>query len=96
MILETFTTVKVLEKYKRYKDQKEGYYNDDNGNGKVTGAALIIFLVIWLGLFVLWIISIVSAAKCPKPNIGEIVVAIFIWPLYWILKWTGAMCKGGK
>ena len=95
MIFETYIASQFMEKYRAYKRQKEGF-NNNNGNVKVTGSALIVYLVIVVASFVLWIVSIVSAAKCPKPNVGEIVIAIFIWPLYWILKWTGAMCKKGK
>ena len=44
MIFETFATVKVLEKYNKYKTHKEGY-NDDNG-GNSSGGVLIVFLVV--------------------------------------------------
>jgi len=95
MLLEAFMISKLRQKHKDYKDKKERY-GDDNGDAKLAGTALVVWFIIVIAMFVFWIWAIVSAAKCPKPNVAEILIALFAWPIYFILKWTGVLCKGGK
>lgn len=95
MILEAFITSKLIQKHNEHQKLKERFSKGAAAVGVASGL-VIFWAILWIANIVLWIISIVSAARCPKPNIGEVVIAIFIWPLYWILKWTGTMCKGKK
>jgi len=93
MFLETFVSKLFTDKYKQYKSQKEGYTDDNGDHKKVTVGVMIVYAIFVVITFVFWILAIVSASKCPKPNVAEIILAIFCWPLYFIFKWTGVMCK---
>ena len=96
MFLETFVLIQLNKAHKKYKIEKERYYDEENYDSEsrdMSAASVTILSVLWLFMVGMWIFSIVSAARCPKPNAGEIVLAVFFWPLYWILKWGKTMCK---
>lgn len=91
MIIETVVCRLFMNKYNEYK-----CFEKYKGNIKLntaTNTIIILYSLLVITVFVLWIFSIINAVKCPKPNAGEIILAIFFWPLYWILKWTGVICK---
>lgn len=83
MLVESYLLGKTIEAQKK---------KDHVPTKRLRNAALA-FAIITILSFLIWILSIVSAAHCPSPNATDILLAIFIWPLYWILKWTGITCK---
>jgi len=100
MIIGTFCFKQASNYFKKYKEIKENFNgDDDNGNG--LGIAALFLGLLWLGLsiamFILWIFTIIQSLKCEeKDRTVALIIAIFFWPLFWILRWTGVICKGGS
>jgi hypothetical protein len=91
MFLERFVYKKLQEEYKKYSENKENY-NNDSGE-KVGGVMLIFFFLLYIFLFVMWVYTIIYASKCQGEKTAGIIVAVFAWPIFWIVKFAGGFCQ---
>ena len=105
MLLEAFVCTKLSNSSKNHKTNVENYddpdVDEENKPTKndvfVSGGYIALWAIIVIFLFILWIVSIVNASSCPSKGVEKalgIVVAIFWWPIYWIVKWAGGFCTG--
>lgn len=82
MIVETF----LLKKFNEHREKSKEMYGDSDSDGRwgVLGYVLYVLLMI------IWIYSIVDASKQRSDNkVLGILLAIFLWPVYWITKLAG-------
>ena len=107
MILEAFISTKLSNSIKNHNTSKENYTDSDDEELKnqahkeiqESGGLIALWSVIAIILFIFWIISIVDASGCPSKGVEKalgIIIAIFWWPIYWIVKWAGGFCTGKK
>lgn len=80
------------------KRKKENFTRDDTTEKTEEtneSSTMIILLVVLLISFILAIWGIVDAVKnCKEEDrVVGVLLAIFVWPLYWILRLTGAFCR---
>ncbi len=79
------------------KRKKENFTRDDTTEKteETSSTVMIILLVVLLISFILAIWGIVDAVKnCKEEDrVVGVLLAIFVWPLYWILRLTGAFCR---
>ena len=83
-----------MQSFKRI--EKENYTVEDEEedtklSAGVLGAVIAIAVISIIGS--IW--GIVDAVqRCEgEDRVVGVLLAIFIWPLYWILRWSGAVCK---
>ena len=80
------------------KKKKENFtrdVNNDNETSNINTTVMIVVLVISLISLILAIWGIVDAVThCKQEDkVVGVLLALFIWPLYWILRLSGAFCK---
>ena len=96
MIFELIVINFCMNKIKEHK--KEKYTDDKNNNDEDTkiaiGVLVTVLVIAILSLIgAIWgIVDSVKRCKGDDRVIG-VLLAIFCWPLYWILRWSGAVCK---
>ena len=93
MILELLTIKYCMNEIQ--KRQIEKYTDPTDNTKKVSSTVLIIGIVIAVLslIFIIWgIVDAVTNCKQEDKVVG-VILALFIWPLYWILRLSGAFCK---
>ena len=92
LIVINFCINKIKEnKKENYTDNK----NNDDSDTKISTGVLVTVLIIAIVSLILSIWGIVDSVKrCQGDDrIVGVILAIFCWPLYWILRLSGAVCK---
>ena len=97
MILELLTIKYCMNKIQKNKIEKytKNLSDPDDEKEKVSNTVMITVLIFAILSLILAIWGIVDAVKnCKKEDkVVGVILAIFIWPLYWILRLSGVFCK---
>lgn len=81
-----------LRELKKENYTAEGKYKEDD-DMPIGVLIAVLFIAVLSLIGAIWgIVDAVRRCKGEDRVIG-ILLAIFIWPLYWILRWSGAVCK---
>ena len=97
MIFELMTIKYCMNELQKRKKENFTRYTDDNTNTtkNTNTTIMLVVLVISILSLILAIWGIVDAVThCKQEDkVVGVILALFIWPLYWILRLSGAFCK---
>ena len=93
LILIKYCTNKIKEyNIEKYTDKEVNMEEEDTS--VATGVLVTVLIIAILSLiFSIW--GIVDSVKRCKGDdrVGGILLALFCWPIYWILRLSGAVCR---